>query len=269
MPHYICSTCGTQYAETLQPPDSCLICTDERQYVKTSGQRWTTAPELRQSHRTTIKLEEPGLISIGIEPQFGIGQRAFFLRTPHGNVLWDCIPLLDGALVEMLNAMGGLAAIAISHPHYYSNVVEWSRAFGNIPVYLHAADRQWVMRPDDCIHFWQGETRPLLEGLTLIRCGGHFAGGSVLHWEDGAKGRGVLLSGDIIQVVADRKSVSFMYSYPNHIPLGPAAIQQIVNAVEPFRYDRIYGAFWDMVIERDGKTAVNSSAERYLQAIRQ
>ena len=146
-------------------------------------------------------------------------------------------------------------------------MVEWSRAFGGVRIYLHAADRPWVMRPDKAIVFWEGETRTLAEGLTLIRCGGHFDGATILHWAGGAGGRGALLTGDIIQVVPDRKHVSFMYSYPNYIPLPASAIERIVRAVEPLEYDRVYGAFWDMVIERDGKEVVRESAERYLRAI--
>lgn len=267
MPNFICTTCGTQYAESDQPPGVCAICQDERQYVKKTGQNWTTLERLRLTNRNSIKYKEPGLIGIGIDPSFAIGQRALFLRTPGGNILWDCLPLLDEAVVEAIKAMGGISAIAISHPHYYSTMVEWSRAFGGVPIYLHAADRQWVMRPDKAIVIWEGETRTLAEGLTLIRCGGHFEGGTVLHWAGGAGGRGGLLSGDIIQVVADRKHVSFMYSYPNYIPLGALAIERIVKAVEPFEYERIYGAFWDMVISEDGKAVVGRSAERYLRVI--
>ena len=112
-----------------------------------------------------------------------------------------------------------------------------------------------------------GRDELLGDGLTLIRCGGHFDGGTVLHWAAGAEGRGALLSGDIIQVVPDRKHVSFMYCYPNYIPLPASAIERIVRAVEPFQFDRIYGAFWDMVIDQDGKAVVKESAERYLRAI--
>lgn len=269
MPNFVCSTCGTQYADSNQPPDSCTICTDERQYVRKTGQQWTTSDKLRLTNRNSIKFKEPGLIAIGIEPQFAIGQRALFLRTAQGNILWDCISLLDNAVVEMIQALGGLSAIAISHPHYYSNMVDWSREFGGVPIYLHADDRQWVMRPDKSIVFWEGETRSLFDGVTLIRCGGHFDGGTVLHWAGGASGKGALLSGDIIQVVADRRHVSFMYSFPNHIPLSASAVQRIVGAVEPFQYDRIYGAFWEMVIQQDAKAVVKRSAERYLRAIGQ
>jgi hypothetical protein len=268
MPNFICTTCGTQYAETDQPPPACTICLDERQYVRATGQSWTTLARLRLTNRNSLKFKEPGLLGIGIEPPFAIGQRALFLRTPRANVLWDCLALLDKAVVEAIEGLGGISAMAISHPHYYSSMVEWSRAFGGVPIYLHAADRQWVMRPDQAIVFWEGETRALHDGLTLVRCGGHFEGGTVLHWAGGAAGRGALLSGDIIQVVPDRNHVSFMRSYPNYIPLPASAIERIVRAVEPFKYDRIYGAFWDMVIEADGKVVVERSSERYLQAIK-
>jgi hypothetical protein len=268
MPNFICTTCGTQYAGGDQPPAACTICQDERQYVKATGQQWTTLERLRLTNRNSIKFKEPGLIGVGIEPHFAIGQRALFLRTGKANVLWDCLSLLDEAVVEAIKGLGGISAIAVSHPHYYSSMVEWSWAFEGVPSYLHAADRKWVMRPDKAIVFWEGGTRTLAEGLTLICCGGHFEGGTVLHWAGGAGGRGALLTGDIIQVVPDRKHVSFMYSYPNYIPLPASAVERIVKAVEPFEYDRVYGAFWDMVIERDGKAAVARSAERYLRAIR-
>jgi hypothetical protein len=123
------------------------------------------------------------------------------------------------------------------------------------------------MRPDRAIAFWDGDTKSLGDGLTLVRCGGHFEGGAVLHWQGGAGGKGALLTGDIIQVVADRKHVSFMYSYPNYVPLSAAAVERIVEAVEPCGYERVYGAFWDSVIGRDGKAAVARSAERYRRAI--
>jgi hypothetical protein len=268
MPNYICVTCGTQFRDTTSPPSNCPICEDERQYIGANGQQWTTLAELQQSHHNTIKSHEEGLTGIGSEPRFAIGQRALLLQTAQGNLLWDCITLLDETTVAAVQALGGIAAIAISHPHYYSSMVAWSQAF-NAPIYLHAADRQHVMRPDPAIVFWEGETLPLLDGLTLIRCGGHFEGGSVVHWPLGAAGGGALLTGDIIQVVQDRRFVSFMRSYPNLIPLPARAIHQIVQAVEPFTFDRIYGAWWETLVATDAKAAVHRSAERYVRAITQ
>ena len=266
MPNFICTTCGTQFTKTDQPPNECRICTDERQFVGRSGQQWTTLDELSQSHRNVVRLEELGLFGIGMEPSFAIGQRALLVPHPDGNVLWDCIPLIDDGLVEMIKGIGGISAIAISHPHYYTSIVEWARTF-DCPIYLHAADRQWVMRPDAATEFWDGETKNIGDGMTLIRCGGHFDGGTVLHWPEGAGGKGVVLSGDILQVVQDRRWVSFMYSYTNLIPLPASTVRRIVAAVKPYEFDRIYGAWWGKTVFADGKAAVQRSAERYIRAI--
>lgn len=200
MIHPICTTCGTQYAAMEAPPALCTICSDERQYIGWNGQQWTTLEELRRGHTNLVRQEEPNLIGIGTQPKFAIGQRALLVQSPGGNVLWDGISLIDDATIEAVRSRGGLAAIAVSHPHYYASMVEWSRAWGGVPIYLHAADRRWVMRPDPAIAFWDGEALDLHDGLTLVRCGGHFEGGTVLHWPAGAEGRGALLTGDILQV---------------------------------------------------------------------
>jgi hypothetical protein len=263
---FICETCGTQHGPCAAPPQACAICTDERQYVGPDGQRWTTLARLRTGHRADIREEEPGLTGIGAQPAFGIGQRALLVQTTEGNVLWDCQALLDDEIVAAVRERGGVAAIAISHPHFYASMVEYSRAF-DAPIHLHAADRAWVMRPDAAIHFWDGEQHALAPGLTLLRLGGHFAGGTVLHWAAGAEGRGALLSGDIVQVVADRRWVSFMRSYPNLIPLPAATVGAMVSALEPWPFQRLYAGWFGRVVSTDAAVAVRRSAERYRRAL--
>lgn len=267
MPNFICVTCSTQYGESPTPPEKCPICNDQRQYVGPQGQQWTSPGKLRATHHITVGAEEAKLIGIGTAPEFAIGQRALLVLSEKGNVLWDCIPLIEDGIAAMIQGLGGLSAIAISHPHFYSSMVDWSRAFGSVPIYLHAADKKWVMRPDPAIQFWEGDTKVINEGLTLIRCGGHFDGGTVLHWRDGGEGREALLTGDIIAVTPDLHHVSFMFSYPDLIPLPAEKIQHIVQAVEPFAFERIYGGWWGRVIREDAKAAVVRSAERYLRAI--
>jgi hypothetical protein len=239
--------------------EACPVCEDARQWVPPEGQRWTTLDALRAEHVNAIR-PEGELVAIGTEPRFAIGQRA--LLVPHGgrNLLWDCVTLLDDATAEAIERRGGLSAIAISHPHYYATMVEWARRF-SCPVYLHEADRAWVMREDPALTFWSGPTRDLGDGLTLIRCGGHFEGGTVLHRP------GDLLTGDIVQVIPDRAWVSFMYSYPNLIPLPEAAVRAIVDALEPFDFERIYGAWWGTVIGAQAKAVVKRSAQRYVDAL--
>ncbi len=267
---YLCITCGTQFLETKEPPAHCPICEDERQYVNPDGQKWTTLPELRSSHKNVIIEHEPDLHSINTEPKFGIGQRAFLIRTEKGNILWDCVGLLDDATIAKVNELGGIADIAISHPHYYTSMVEWSRAFGGAPIHLHEAEQPWVMRPDSCIRFWSGKALELRSGMKLVCTGGHFAGYQVLHWPAGADGRGALMAGDQPQICMDPKQVSFMYSYPNYIPLNGSQIRRITECLEPLAYDRIYGAFFVRgkgIVPTKGKEVVARSANRYRRAI--
>jgi hypothetical protein len=265
MTHCICATCGTQFAATEVPPPKCPICEDVRQYVPSSGQHWTTLEQLRARHRNSWHMCEPDLFAIGTVPHFAIGQRPLLLRAAEGNFLWDCITLLDEATVDLIRSLGGLRGIAISHPHYYTTMVEWSRAF-DAPIHLHAADREWVMRPDEAVQFWEGEEKELASGIRLHRCGGHFPGGTVLHWSEGAAGHGALLSGDILQVTPDRMA-SFMFSYPNLIPLPASAVKAIAQRVLPLQFDRVYGAFWGRVIKENAHEAIERSVARYLAAI--
>ncbi len=267
MERWICVTCGTQYPESEQPPRECPICLDQRQYIGHNGQQWTTMQTLyKNGSRNTVKEHEEGLWGIGTNLPFAIGQRALLLQTEQGNILWDCISLLDDETTAEVERLGGIKAIAISHPHYYSSMVEWAERF-DAPIYLHEADKQWVMRPSQRITFWSGETFKLLDGITLIRLGGHFAGGTVLHRAASGGKQGLLLTGDIIQVVADRRWVSFMYSYPNMIPLPASEVSRIRAIVEQYDFERLYGAWFPLVVEKDAKNAVLRSADRYIQVL--
>jgi len=263
MDAFICTTCGTQYAAGSTPPAACTICSDARQYVPASGQSWTTLPKLRQGHHNYWRKLQPDLYAIATNPKVGIGQRAMLVRHPEGNVLWDCISLIDEATVDLVNSLGGLSAVAISHPHYYTTMVEWAREFG-CPVWLHEADRQWVMREDPQLRFWSGDTMHLHGGIRLLRLGGHFDGGTVLHWPQGNGARGTLLSGDILQVAPDRRHVSFMWSYPNYLPLPAFTVREMQQRLGGCAYEAVYGAFWDAEITQDGKAAVLQSFNRYL-----
>lgn len=264
---HICVTCGTQYPTSNDPPAECPICKDERQYIGGRGQEWITLEELQKSHRNVFFQEGEDLWGIQTEPEFAIGQRALLLQTRSGGILWDCVSLLDGSTIGLVKALGGLTAIAVSHPHYYASMVEWSRAFGGVPIYLHEAEREWVQYPDSAIVFWKGETHRLNDDLTLIRVGGHFSGFQVLHWASGEKGSGALMTGDMPQVCPDRRYVSFMYSYPNLIPVDGATVRDIVSKLEPYNFSRLYGAWPKFVVSGDPKTALRRSAERYLRAI--
>jgi glyoxylase-like metal-dependent hydrolase (beta-lactamase superfamily II) len=266
---YLCVTCGTQYPVEDAPPASCPICEDDRQYINPAGQQWTTLERLRGAHSNTLTDIAPGITTIATSPAVGIGQRAYLLQTPAGNVLWDCLAYLDQSTIAAIQARGGLAAIAISHPHFYTTMVDWSHAFGGVPIYLHADNQPWVMRPDPVIRFFEGErATPLadLPDLRVIRLGGHFPGSAVLHWPQAAEGSSALFTGDTIMVAADPRWVTFMYSFPNRIPLGERAIRRIVAGIDPLTFSRLYDGWTEA--RGDAKDAVLRSAERYIAHIR-
>ena len=266
MTAFICTACGTQYPDSAKPPAQCIICEEERQYVPEQGQSWTTLDALAQSHKNRTREYEPGVTGIGTEPSFAIGQRALLVRTPGGNLLWDCMANLDAATVKMIKGLGGIKAIAISHPHFYTTMGEWARAF-DCPIHLNAADKDWIMNPNPAVKLWQGDTFKLWDGVTLVRCGGHFPGGTVMHWAAGAGGRGVVCAGDILTVTTDRKWFSFMRSYPNFIPLSEREVEHIRAALKPFSFDVVYGHYFDRIITKDAKQVLEKSVARYVAAI--
>lgn len=262
----ICRQCGTQFADSETPPPTCPICEDDRQFVGWGGQAWTDLAELRRTHSLEWRNED-GVLGFEIKPHFAIGQRALLIQDVDGCILWDCVSLVTPEAVEQIKALGGLRAIAISHPHFYTAMGEWSDAFGGVPIHLHEEDRRWVMRPHPAIVHWSGDTHRLSPTMTLIRCGGHFPGATVLHWRNGAGGRGAIFVGDVAQVAMDRRHVSFMWSYPNLVPLDAPAILAIEAALAPFAFDRIYGGFRNRNVWSDGRVAFDRSVARYLEAI--
>ncbi|WP_071617452.1 MBL fold metallo-hydrolase [Rossellomorea aquimaris] len=267
MKKYICTTCGVQYTESACEPERCPICEEERQYVNPGGQSWTTHEELVESgnYKNIITKEEEGLYSITTTPKIGIGQTAYLVAGDGFNILWDCITFLDDETIAFIRSLGGIDAIALSHPHYYSRQADWSEVF-DAPIYIHRDDSEWIMEPSEYIQPWEGEEKSLGNGLNLHRLGGHFKGGAVLHWRNGGDGKGVLLSGDIIQVVADTRWVSFMYSYPNLIPLPASKVEKMALKVQPLSFNRLYNAF-HKVVKENAHHAVQRSAERYIKAV--
>jgi hypothetical protein len=263
---FVCRTCAVEQPDTTEPAAACVICSDERQYVRPTGQQWTTLQELGAAgHRGTVRAVETGLYGITIEPSVGIGQRALLVQTPAGNLLWDPNGYLDEGLIASVRQLGGLAAVAASHPHMFGVQVEWSHRFGGVPVYVQAADREWIQRDDPVIATWDEKTE-VLPGVMLHRIGGHFPGSAVVHFV-GADGRGILLSGDTVACTPDEHWVSFMRSYPNKIPMSAAVVAKVADRVLQLDFDRLYDNFAGQV-RGDAADWVRRSADRYIAWVR-
>lgn len=260
----ICATCAVEYDEPV--PDVCPICDDERQWVPADGQHSITLDELRRTHRLTLDEPEPCLTAIRTDPGVGIGQVSLVVRTPAGALVWDPVGMVDDTTASAILADGPVLAVAASHPHMFGVQVEWSRRLGDIPVLVCEADREWLGRNDSRIEFWSG-TKSLADGLTLHQVGGHFAGSAIAHWAAGAEGRGVLLTGDTVFPNPDRRSIGFMRSYPNKLPLSGGVVARIADQLSGFAFDRIYGNFGN-TIPADARLVLRRSADRHIAWVR-
>ncbi|HMR21810.1 MAG TPA: hydrolase [Micropruina sp.] len=261
MTEWICRTCGVEQAVAAGPPAACAICTDERQYVLPSGPAWTTSEALlSEGYRLVIAEEEPGLWGLRPEPRIGIGQTALLVIGAGGNLLFDVPSFVDPAAVEVVERLGGVAAIMASHPHMYGSQVAWSRALGGVPVYVAAKDANWVQRADPAIVVWDEPFEPL-PGVRASQVGGHFPGQTIAHWT-GADGAGVLLAGDACGVRPDG-NVTFLRSYPNSIPMSPLGVRRIVEGFDRHPYRRLYDNVAGRLAD-DAAAIVRFSADRYL-----
>ena len=262
---HICRTCGVWYPPSDDPPSHCAICEDDRQYVPQGGQQWLVPAELKAKHTNRIE-DDDGVLGIGMRPSFAIDQRCVLVEAVNGTVLWETTSLVtDKAVAEILDR-GPVKAIAISHPHFYAAMHAWAEAL-DCPILLPSVDYAWVQHKSSRIQFWEGRRHEIVPGLTLIRCGGHFEGSSVLHWQDRCCPEGFLFTGDTLQVAADRKRVSAMHSYPNAVPLGPSSIGNIAAELKGLKYANVYGYTWGRNILGDGNERVDQSLARYLAAI--
>ena len=260
--HLICVGCGVQHEASATPPVTCMVCSDDRQYVAEGGQRWTTHAALAASSRNRIE-RDVDLLGIGFEERFAIPQRAL-LATSDVNVLWDCVSLVSPAAVDAVNELGGLDAIAISHPHFYASMVEWSDAFGGVPIFLHEADEPWVQRRSPNIQWWSGDDLELSPSLRLLHLPGHFPGSTGLHWSDGPNGDPVLLAGDSLHVADDRRHVTVMHSVPNFVPVSSHVIRDLRARLAGVTFGDLYGFTWGRNVIGDARAAVDRSFDRYL-----
>lgn len=261
---WLCKTCAAEFPPSAEPPASCPICEDPRQYVGANGQEWLQEADLAKTHKTVLREEEPGLLGVGTEPGVAISQRALLITHPDGGVMFDGFAYLGQAGVDEIQRRGGVRAMTMSHPHLYGAAVTNSIKLGNVPIYLPEADRQWLMYPHENVQFFSGDFLDLGHGVTLHVTGGHFDGSSFVHWPEGAGGKGAILTGDTIFTGNDKDWVSFMWSTPNRVTLGPRAIRKIIAMTEKLDYDRLHDGWWGSGVMENAKAKVAASADRIL-----
>jgi len=257
----ICTTCGTQYQQTLATNAVCPICLDDRQAVPEKGQSWTNLQELSDAYSVIIKKLNPNLYELKIAPSFAIGQRALLVITSGGNILWDCIALINEPTIEFIKSKGGLKAIAFSHPHYYTTMNEWAETF-NCPIYIHQKDEQWIFNKGEQVNLWSDTEKELWNGIRLINIGGHFPGSAIL-LVPFLSDQGVILCGDTFYISPSKKHAAVMYSYPNRIPLPLQEVQRIKKQMLSLQFDTIHGFYDYQNIYSNAKQIIEYSLDKY------
>lgn len=258
----ICTACGTQFPPSVQNPDLCPICEDDRQYVPETGQSWTTRDELLRNHGVEVREIGERLYDLRLKPSFAIGQRAFLVCAPLGNVLWDCIPLLNDQTIEFIRSKGGLNAIAFSHPHFYSNMSEWAKVF-DCPIYIHKNDEKWIVNGDDHVELWHGTEKELWNRMRLINIGGHFPGSSILHIPF-LSPKGTVLCGDTFVLSPSKRHFAVMHSYPNKIPLPVIEIARIARQFETLEFDTVHAWEASQSVLGNARELLTESLAKYV-----
>ncbi|KAK5112488.1 hypothetical protein LTR62_004245 [Meristemomyces frigidus] len=250
----ICVACGTQFdVPAKEPLKACRICDDPRQYIPPGGQTWTSLGAMRGKYQNKFRQlgdtdHEDHMWNIFTEPKMSIGQRCILVQTEHGNVLWDCITYLDEETVEFINGKGGLKAIVISHPHYYSTHLDWANTF-DCPVYVALNDEKWLSRKDGegRRRLLASRSEQILPGVTAIKTGGHFSGSLVLLWKKKLMIADTFVTTPSALYHVDRlpgtTSYAFMWAVPNMIPLPPDELHRMWRAIAPFEFESTHGAF--------------------------
>lgn len=256
----ICSTCGTYYPAD-GVPELCPVCMDDRQYIPPTGQSWTKEAMLHLKHSIKINKIQDRLYEMEVNPIFAIGQRALLVLSPEGNVLWDCIPMLDETTIEFIKSKGGLKAIAFSHPHYYSNMNDWAEIF-NCPVYIHENDAENIQVSGEHIKLWSGDEMKLWDGIKIMLIGGHFEGSSILHVPFLSK-EGTILCGDTLFLSPSNKHFSIMRSYPNRIPLPLSEMKRLKERFDNIPFDSFFGYISTQNLNENVKQVFTESMERY------
>ncbi|MDF1613282.1 hypothetical protein [Stygiobacter electus] len=256
----ICTTCGTYYNSD-KFPENCRICSDDRQYIPAIGQTWTKPADLYRKHSIKLNKLQDRLYEFEINPSFAIGQRALLILSESGNVLWDCIPMLDEMTIEFIKSKGGLKAIGFSHPHFYSNMNEWAETF-DCPIYIHNNDKDNIMLKGNNIILWKDKQLELWDEMKIICIGGHFPGSSILHVPF-LSSKGTIICGDTLFLAPSKKHFSIVYSSPNRIPLPLSEIKRIKERFDEISFDSFYGYQKIQNLNSNVKKIFEDSMKRY------
>lgn len=272
----ICVACMTQYST---PRSECPICLDPRQFVPATGQSWTSLRKLAEEKHTNkivADQQDERVCFILTEPSTGIGQTPILIKTSRATYMWDCNAFLSENLFNQLTTMQPpLKAIAISHPHFFSTSLTWSRCL-KVPLILAAADKHWFQRLSDVKEGeieWVHNVASLEDGVTMIQCGGHFPGSSVLHWDRSLEPEfesdkhcrtGIILCSDTAMIQPTQQGFTFQWSVPNMIPLNPHEMKGIADRLRDVPFEQATSTWPHRFVRKNAREILLDSIQKQL-----
>ncbi|KAJ9478585.1 Metallo-beta-lactamase domain-containing protein [Pseudozyma hubeiensis] len=264
---------------------------EQEQYPCPTGQAYTSQRQLVP--KTTFELvpeeSDARILRIKLTPSLAIGQTPIVLLTPAGAVIWDCCGFASAELMQRICSVsptGQVFSIVISHPHFFGASLSWAKML-NCNVFISKLDRQWYQRGLNCqdthpdiaarrkfvVEVQEDLFRlPHLPSVALIRCGGHFPGSGVLHWDrdsedpDGHVRKGAaVFCADTFMCLLDGQRFTFAYSFPNNIPLPPRDVEQIWVQMRKLNWTATFGGWSGRQVLTDSRAALLRSARYYIE----
>ena len=236
--HFACANCGFWQLH-FDPPD-CPVCTDVRNDLPEDGWHFLPEREVADTHEGDAKQIADDLWAFTTTPHLGLGGTGWLIVRDGGNIAFEAAPFYSDAMLARIEALGGIAMLAASHPHGYGALHQLQTAF-DPTLALHRDDLRYskafrVTAPYD-------DTLELVPGYTLHHVGGHYAGQAALH---DAKAKR-LFCGDMFKIDQDETGrsthVSSHKAFHKDIPLTHGELQHYRDVIAPLDFEAVLTPF--------------------------
>ena len=237
--YYACANCGF-WQRHFAPPD-CPVCTDTRNDLPEDGWRFLPEEEVRTTYTGAWAQVADDLWAFTTQPDLGLAGTGWLITRPEGNIAFEAAPYYSDAMLEQVQALGGVALLAASHAHGYGAVWQLQRAFD--PPVLAIQKDDLRMTKAFRVTWPYDDALELAPGYTLHHVGGHYEGQAALHDAPGRR----LFCGDMFKIDQDAagraQAVSSHKAFHKDIPLTHAELRRYRDVIAPLAFDAVLTPF--------------------------
>jgi len=236
---FACANCGF-WQRHFAPPD-CPVCTDVRNDLPEDGWRFLPESDVAATHDGAAREVAPGLWAFTTTPALGLGGTGWLIVRDGGNIAFEAAPYYSDAMLEQIEALGGIAFLAASHAHGYGALFQLQRRFEPEIVAIQRDDLQLTKAFRVTMPF--DDTFELAPGYTLHHVGGHYEGQAALHDAPGRR----LFCGDMFKIDQDpagrSHAISSHKAFHKDIPLTHAELRRYRDVIAPLDFDAVLTPF--------------------------